>query len=47
MIRHHEGAIAMAEDVARDGAHVRISELAADVMVGQQAEIERMRELLG
>lgn len=47
MIRHHQGAIAMAEDVARDGAHLRINELAADVMVGQQVEIERMRELLG
>lgn len=47
MIRHHEGAVAMAQDVARDGAHVRVSELAADVIVGQQDEIEIMERMLG
>jgi len=31
MTGHHEGAIAMAEDAARDGADVRVSEIAADV----------------
>lgn len=46
MIRHHEGAIAMAEDVSRDGAHVRVTEIASDVMVTQQDEIEIMRGML-
>ncbi|MQW77511.1 DUF305 domain-containing protein [Nocardioides sp. dk4132] len=46
MIGHHEGAVAMAEDVARDGAHVRVSEIASDVMVGQQDEIDIMRRML-
>ncbi|WP_206422612.1 DUF305 domain-containing protein [Nocardioides pantholopis] len=47
MIGHHEGAIAMSEDVARDGAHVRVSEIASDVIVTQQAEIDIMRRMLG
>ncbi len=47
MIQHHEGAIAMAADVARDGAHVRVGEIAADVMTGQQAEVDAMRGMLG
>ena len=46
MIRHHQGAVAMAEDVARDGAHLRVSEIASDVMVGQQDEIDIMRRML-
>nr|WP_301539766.1 DUF305 domain-containing protein [Nocardioides sp. zg-DK7169] len=46
MIHHHEGAIGMAQDVARDGAHVRVSEIASDVMVTQQDEIEIMRSML-
>lgn len=47
MIGHHEGAIAMANDVAREGADVRVAEIAADVATGQSAEIRTMRELLG
>lgn len=46
MIRHHEGAVAMAEDVTRDGAHLRVSEIAADVMVSQRDEIDTMRRML-
>ncbi len=46
MIGHHRGAVDMAQAVARDGADIRVSELSADVVVGQSAEIERMRELL-
>lgn len=46
MIAHHEGAVAMAQDVRRDGADLRVSETAAEVVAGQSAEIERMRELL-
>jgi uncharacterized protein (DUF305 family) len=47
MIGHHEGAIAMADDVAGEGADVRVAEIAADVATGQSAEIRTMRELLG
>ena len=46
MIAHHEGAIAMGEDAARDGADVRVSEIAADVMVTQQDEVDTMRAML-
>ncbi|WP_166134711.1 DUF305 domain-containing protein [Nocardioides ochotonae] len=46
MIRHHEGAIAMGGDVARDGADVRVSEMAAEVMVTQQDEVDTMRAML-
>lgn len=45
MIAHHQGAVDMAEVVAREGVDVRVSELAADVAAGQTAEIQRMREL--
>lgn len=46
MIGHHQGAVAMAQDAARDGADVRAAEMASDVVAGQSAEIQRMRELL-
>ncbi|WP_215813694.1 DUF305 domain-containing protein [Pimelobacter sp. 30-1] len=46
MIRHHEGAIAMADVVAVKGTDVLVAELAGDIVVGQQAEIDRMRVLL-
>ena len=46
MIGHHRGAVDMAQAVAQDGADVRVSELSADVVAGQSAEIERMRQLL-
>lgn len=46
MIRHHEGAIAMADVVAVKGTDVLVSELAGDILVGQNAEIDRMRALL-
>ncbi|XVH33601.1 DUF305 domain-containing protein (plasmid) [Haloferacaceae archaeon DSL9] len=42
MIRHHEGAIAMAEDVLEDGRSNRVADLAADVIDVQKAEIETM-----
>jgi uncharacterized protein (DUF305 family) len=47
MIRHHLGAVGMAENVATEGADVLVAELAADVHLTQNAEIARMRELLG
>lgn len=46
MIQHHEGALTMAGEVAVDGADIRVAELAADITLGQSAEIQRMRELL-
>ena len=46
MIGHHRGAVEMAQAVAQDGADVRVSELSADVVAGQSAEIERIRQLL-
>lgn len=46
MIRHHRGAVEMAESVGRDGSDVVIGEMAADVAATQSAEITRMRELL-
>jgi uncharacterized protein (DUF305 family) len=46
MIRHHQGAVRMAENLAAEGTDVLVTELAADVHVTQNAEIARMRELL-
>lgn len=46
MVQHHQGAVAMAEDVLGAGEDVRVTEMATDVVTGQNAEIERMRALL-
>lgn len=46
MIRHHEGAVTMADDVTVGGTALQVNELAADVASGQAAEIGRMRDLL-
>jgi uncharacterized protein (DUF305 family) len=46
MIGHHRGAIGMSDDVAVDGEDIRINELAADISVGQKAEINRMKDIL-
>jgi uncharacterized protein (DUF305 family) len=42
MTDHHNGAIAMAELALERASHEEVSELAADVIEAQQAEIERM-----
>ncbi len=47
MIKHHEGAVAMAERECSDGANPDALELAADIIATQKAEIAEMRELLG
>jgi len=47
MIVHHEGAVAESEREVADGANAQARELAAQVISGQTAEIERMRQLLG
>jgi len=46
MIRHHQGAVRMSENLAAEGVDVLVTELAADVHVTQNAEIAQMRELL-
>jgi uncharacterized protein (DUF305 family) len=46
MIRHHAGAVDMAEDAARDGTDMIVGEMTADVAATQSAEIVRMEELL-
>ncbi|WP_205471246.1 DUF305 domain-containing protein [Nocardioides sp. SYSU D00038] len=46
MIRHHRGAIAMAERALAKGTDLRVNEIASDVDVGQRAEIGRLEALL-
>ena len=46
MIRHHAGAVDMAEDAAQDGTDTIVSEMTADVASTQSAEIDRMQDLL-
>jgi uncharacterized protein (DUF305 family) len=45
MIRHHAGAVTMAERVAVSGSDLRVSEIAAEVATEQRAEIDRMRTI--
>ncbi len=47
MIAHHEGALAMVEEVRVKGLNVRVQEIADDVAVTQVDEIDRMRGMLG
>jgi uncharacterized protein (DUF305 family) len=47
MIVHHEGAVAESEREVADGANAQAKDLAAQIISGQTAEIERMRRLLG
>lgn len=46
MIRHHRGAIEMADSVMREGADARVVEMANDVVATQSVEIDVMRRLL-
>ena len=46
MIRHHEGAIAMAETEVEDGEFPDAVELAEKIIKDQQAEIDEMKTLL-
>ncbi|MEP7020319.1 MAG: DUF305 domain-containing protein [Pseudonocardiales bacterium] len=47
MIRHHEGAIAMAQTVKAAGSSPDVLVLADKVIIAQQAEIAEMQALLG
>lgn len=47
MVAHHEGAIAMAQEELRAGAHPEVLALAERIIAGQQAEIDSMQKMLG
>jgi len=46
MIRHHEGALKMAEEELADGKDQRMRVMARDMYAGQSIEIARMRATL-
>jgi uncharacterized protein (DUF305 family) len=46
MIRHHEGAIVMAQTVLESGTNADVELLADQIIATQQAEIDQMRALL-
>lgn len=46
MIRHHEGAISMAEDLLKDGVNPELIELGGEIIKAQQIEINAMKALL-
>ena len=47
MIRHHEGAVAMAQVVRDEGADPQIAAIADAVITGQSAELAEMTKALG
>ncbi|MFE4610435.1 DUF305 domain-containing protein [Streptomyces niveus] len=46
MIKHHDGAIAMARDQRKNGESGKVKKLAADVIKAQTAEVEQLNTLL-
>ena len=46
MVRHHEGAVEMAQEVVAAGRHGPTRRLATEIIRAQEAEIARMRALL-
>ncbi|WP_019070841.1 DUF305 domain-containing protein [Streptomyces hokutonensis] len=47
MVEHHEGAVTMAKTEKADGSYRPATELAADVITAQSAEITQMNKMLG
>lgn len=47
MIKHHEGAVAMAKTEQADGAYKPAKKMAGAIITSQTAEITRMNKLLG
>jgi uncharacterized protein (DUF305 family) len=47
MVRHHEGAIAMAQTVKTSGSNTDVIALADQVITAQQSEITEMKTMLG
>ncbi|MFZ4186252.1 DUF305 domain-containing protein [Streptomyces pseudogriseolus] len=47
MIKHHEGAVEMAETEQSDGAYAPAKKMAGEIITSQSAEIEQMNHLLG
>jgi uncharacterized protein (DUF305 family) len=46
MIRHHEGAISMADDLIKSGINEELINLGREIITAQQAEIDAMKALL-
>lgn len=46
MLKHHEGAIEMATNVQNDGINTDVKKLAAEIIAGQQSEVNEMWDLL-
>ena len=46
MIRHHQGAVTMAEEIRRTTSESDVDSLANEVIAAQTAEIQRMQDLL-
>ena len=46
MVEHHEGAVEMASVEVEDGENPQAQELARAIVEAQEAEIERMQDLL-
>ncbi|SFS89307.1 DUF305 domain-containing protein [Saccharopolyspora flava] len=46
MIKHHEGAVAMARTEVDKGSFPDTRQMAREIMIGQQAEIDSMRTML-
>jgi uncharacterized protein (DUF305 family) len=45
MVAHHAGAVQMCADVTTAGSDLTVQEIAAEVSVGQSAEIRRLENL--
>lgn len=46
MIQHHQGAVDMSVTVLQEGLDERANEMATDMGAGQQAEIDRLKDIL-